>query len=166
MCCGFLTTTCVYKWITVTFVHLMMSQDGLRLKADAKVWIALINQKCENHPLCTVRNENSEDTYLFGSCKENYTPWHFTVRTLSKSNRFRTRKLQNNNISLANILRCSHSKKIGFWQKFSQWNIKGVVFFTCSLHLIFSPQTKQTIFHLINKALLWFFICGHVCLFW
>ena len=31
---------------------------------------------------------------FIGSCKESYTPWHFTVRTLSKSIRFRTRKLK------------------------------------------------------------------------
>ena len=140
MCCGFLTTTCVYKWITVTFVHLMMSQDGLRLKADAKVWIALINQKCENHPLCTVRNENSEDTYLFGSCKENYTPWHFTVRTLSKSNRFRTRKLQNASRGYVIILKFSRSKAIGFWQSSHSEMSRGVVCFTWSLFSLLSQK--------------------------
>ena len=48
-----------------------------------------------------------------GSCKENDTPWHFTVRTLSKSDRFRTRKHQNDNISSASILMFSRSKTLG-----------------------------------------------------
>ena len=50
---------------------------------------------------------------LSGSCKENDTPWHFTVRTLSKSDRFRTRKHQNDNISSASILMFSRSKTLG-----------------------------------------------------
>ena len=50
---------------------------------------------------------------IFGSCKENDTPWHFTVRTLSKSDRFRTRKHQNDNISSASILMFSRSKTLG-----------------------------------------------------
>ena len=51
-----------------------------------------------------------------GSCKENDTPWHFTVRTLSKSNRFRTRKHQNASWGYVIILKFSRSKTIGFWQ--------------------------------------------------
>ena len=51
-----------------------------------------------------------------GSCKENDTPWHFTVRTLSKSNRFRTRKHQNASWGYVIILKFSCSKTIGFWQ--------------------------------------------------
>ena len=66
------------------------------------------------------------------SCKENYTLWHFTVRTLSKSNRLRTRKLRNNNMSSASILMCSRSKTIGFWQSSHSEISRGVVFFTWS----------------------------------
>ena len=50
------------------------------------------------------------------SCKENDTPWHFTVRTLSRSNRFRTRKFQNASREYYIILKFSRSKTIGFWQ--------------------------------------------------
>ena len=62
-------------------------------------------------------------------------PWHFTVRTLSKSNRFRTRKLQNNNISPASILKFSRSKMIGFWQSSHSEMSRGVDFFTWSLSM-------------------------------
>ena len=48
-----------------------------------------------------------------GSCKENDTPWHFTVRTLSKSKRFRTRNLQNASRGYVIILKFSRSKAIG-----------------------------------------------------
>ena len=61
-----------------------------------------------------------------GSCKENYTPWHSTVTTLSESNRFRTRKLQINNISPASMLKFSHSKTIGFWQSSHSEMSRGV----------------------------------------
>ena len=50
---------------------------------------------------------------IFGSCKED-TPWHFTVRTLSKC--FRTRKLQNASWGYVITLKFPRCKTIGFWQ--------------------------------------------------
>ena len=50
---------------------------------------------------------------VHGSCNENYTHWHFTVRTLSKCNRFRMRKLQNASWGYV-ILKFSRSKTIVF----------------------------------------------------
>ena len=60
-----------------------------------------------------LRHSRNKSEMEAGSCKENDTPWHFTVRTLSKSDRFRTRKHQNDNISSASILMFSRSKTLG-----------------------------------------------------
>ena len=56
------------------------------------------------------------------------------VGTLSKSHRFRTRKLQINNISPASILKfLARSKTIGFWQSSHSEMSRGVLFLTSSL---------------------------------
>ena len=41
----------------------MTSQDRLQLKADTK-FEKSIDEKCENHSLCTDRNENSENIFM------------------------------------------------------------------------------------------------------
>ena len=79
-----------------------------------------------------------------GSCKENCTPWHFTVRTLPKSDRFRMRKLQNDNISPASILKFSRSKTIGFWQSSHSEMSRGVVFFTWFMNSMSVWSPSQT----------------------
>ena len=63
--------------------------------------------------------------------------------TLSKSNRFRTRKLQNNNISPAS--KFSRSKLIGFWQSSQSEMLRGIVFLTWSCSSIISFQNKNFI---------------------
>ena len=79
-----------------------------------------VEEKSNEMLLSQVRNCYSQVKIVYtitsqnyGSCKENDTPWHFTVRTLSKSDHFRTRKHQNDNISSASILMFSRSKTLG-----------------------------------------------------